>query len=137
MSINPMLTIATYPLAIGAFIRPDDDAEKSIGKYLSLTATEACHLLGTVIGAIETVFWGIVLLPIYVLHIGTPLYFPVTVVHDWVFARAGYALLATSISAVSVAYNFFATQQEIAKIEDSVISLLNLGSVREAIAFPD
>lgn len=132
--INPMLAISTYPLAIGAFLRPVESDEKTFEKYAALTATEVCHLLGTAIGAIETVFWGTIFLLAKAVQTLMPQSFETASdICDWTFGRAGYSLLTTAVSGVSAVYTFFANEQEIAQIEDSVIAMLHLESIQESI----
>lgn len=89
--------------------KPGDD-EKTCGKYLGLAAAEACFLLGTVIGAIETIFWTAIALLAKVIHLFIPSsYETATSICGNLTGRAVFSANATAVSAAGVAFNFFDT----------------------------
>lgn len=132
MKINPFLTIAAYPAFAAENLRPDDNNKSICEKYLALTLAEAFYILGTTIGVIETIFWGAIFLLAKAIHICSPQ----SLLCDWLFGRAGFALLMTVVCSTSVVMNFFTSREDLNKIRHSVSATLCLKSIADAMHIP-
>lgn len=125
---NPLFTLSVLPNSLGNYMRPDDDAENSVLRYLALTFCEGLFFLSALIGAVETIFWSAIVL------LATPIHFVIpksnetaASIYTFLFERAGLPCLTTVSATVSIAYNFFTTAKELDAIDDSCIKVVNDG----------
>lgn len=125
---NPYLAVSTFCLSLGCLLKPDNTYEEPCGKYLALTGTEACFVLGAIVGLIETVFWSAIFLLVKTIHLFIPKSFETpTSICNWFYGRAVVPLFATSFSFLGVVYNFFTTKVELDKSSEPVDSAIKSG----------
>lgn len=118
---NPLFTLSAYPLSFGNGVFELADKTEGCKKYVALTAAEACFVLGTVVGLIETIFWGAIFLLAKAVHLFIPKSFETaTFICNGVFARMLVPLTITAVSSANVVYNFFANAIELYAMDKAV-----------------
>src|SRR5260221_14341759 len=99
--LDSYFTFSFYLFIGGITLCSKVDEKASCEKYLILTAVNACFVLGSIIGVIETVFWGAIFLPIKTIalclpdEMGAPM-------GNWFAGRVFLPLIITTFSFIAL-----------------------------------
>ena len=92
-------------------IRPHEEEEKTIGKYLAYAASEALFFFGAVIGTIETLFWTTLALLAKSVHVFLSNE-TMTLICGDLFGRVIKSSMSTAVLGVGFVFNLFDTDEK-------------------------